>query len=221
MDLDRFEKILADTGKKDKWLLEYLANTGSWRPVIYNIAQEVLLDKVDNKSKQYVDFNDKQRGDQEGEGQQDLRQKFIKENWLKPQLNDYFYKRKRDLDQVVYSMLRLNDIGLAEELYLRLKNGEAEISELAYQYSLGPEKYTKGIVGPMPLSKTNEQIRAISTKENIGKLNKPLVIQKTIVIAVVEHIIEASLTSEMEDKLIEELYNIELQKAVNKITESP
>ena len=73
----------------------------------------------------------------------------------------------------------------------------------------------------MPLSKTNEQVRAISTKENIGKLNKPLVIQKTIVIAVVEHIIEASLTSEMEDKLIEELYNIELQKAVNKITESP
>ena len=221
MDLDKFEKILADTGKKDKWLLEYLANTGSWRPVIYNIAQEVLLDKVDNKSRQYVDFNDKQRGDQEREGQQDLRQKFIKENWLKPQLNDYFYKRKRDLDQVVYSMLRLNDIGLAEELYLRLKNGEAEISELAYQYSLGPEKYTKGIVGPMPLSKTNEQIRAISTKENIGKLNKPLVIQKTIVIAVVEHIIEASLTSEMEDKLIEELYNIELQKTVNEITESP
>ena len=221
MDLDRFEKILADTGKKDKWLLEYLANTGSWRPVIYNIAQEVLLDKVDNMSKQYVDFNDKQRGDQEREGQQDLRQKFIKENWLKPQLNNYFYKRKRDLDQVVYSMLRLNDIGLAEELYLRLKNGEAEISELAYQYSLGPEKYTKGIVGPMPLSKTNEQVRAISTKENIGKLNKPLVIQKTIVIAVVEHIIEASLTSEMEDKLIEELYNIELQKTVNEITETP
>ena len=125
------------------------------------------------------------------------------------------------MDQVVYSMLRLNDIGLAEELYLRLKNEEAEISELAYEYSLGPEKYTKGIVGPMPLSKANEQVRAISTKENIGKLNKPLVIQKTIVIAVVEHIIEASLTSEMEDKLIEELYNIELQKAVNKITESP
>ena len=215
MDLDKFEKILADTGKEDKWLLEYLANTGSWRPVIYNIAQEVLLDKVDNKSKQYVDFNDKQRGDQEREGQQDLRQKFIKENWLKPQLSDYFYKRKRDLDQVVYSMLRLNDIGLAEELYLRLKNGEAEISELAYQYSLGPEKYTKGIVGPMPLA-NNEQIRAISTKENIGKLNKPLVIQKTIVIAVVEHIIEASLTSEMEDKLIEELYNIELQKQSTK-----
>ena len=29
MDLDKFEKILADTGKEDKWLLEYLANTGA------------------------------------------------------------------------------------------------------------------------------------------------------------------------------------------------
>ena len=54
MDLDKFEKILADTGKKDKWLLEYLANTGSWRPVIYNIAQEELLDKIDNKSNQIL-----------------------------------------------------------------------------------------------------------------------------------------------------------------------
>ena len=80
MDLDKFEKILADTGKEDKWLLEYLANTGSWRPVIYNIAQEELLDKIDNKSKQYVDFTENQRKDQGREGQQDLRQKFIKEN---------------------------------------------------------------------------------------------------------------------------------------------
>lgn len=221
MDLDKFEKILADTGKKDKWLLEYLASTGNWRPIIYNIAQDQLLSKINDTSKHYIKFAENQKEDHERKELHDLRREFIKETWLKPQLNDYFYKRKRDLDQVVYSMLRLNDIGLAEELYLRLKNEEAVISELAFQYSLGPEKYTKGIVGPMPLSKTNEQIRAISTNENIGKLNKPLVIQKTIVITVVEHIIEASLTPEMEDKLLEELYNVELQKAVNTITESP
>ena len=220
MDLDKFEKILADTGKKDKWLLEYLASTGNWRPIIYNIAQDQLLSRINDTSRNYVKFAKSQKEDHQRKEQQDLRREFIKETWLKPQLNDYFYKRKRDLDQVVYSMLRLNDIGLAEELYLRLKNKEADISELAFQYSLGPEKYTKGIVGPMPLSKTNEQIRAISTNENIGKLNKPLVIQKTIVITIVEHIIEASLTPEMEDKLLEELYNIELQKAVNTITES-
>ena len=72
----------------------------------------------------------------------------------------------------------------------------------------------------MPLSKANEQIRAISNKENIGKLNKPIVVQNTIIISIVEHIIEASLTPEMEQKLLEELFNIELQKIVNVITGS-
>ena len=72
----------------------------------------------------------------------------------------------------------------------------------------------------MPLSKANEQIRAISNKENIGKLNKPIVVQNTIIISIVEHIIEATLTPEMEQKLLEELFNIELQKIVNVITSS-
>jgi len=218
MDQEQFKKILDESGKENQWLLEHLTSTGNWRPVIYNIGQEKLLSQVDNSNRRYAIFSEKKQEEEPDKELTDLRREFIKEEWLRPQLNDYFYKRKRDLDQVVYSMLRLNDIGLAEELYLRLKNGECKIPELAFEYSLGPEKYTKGIVGPMPLSKANEQIRAISTKENIGNLNKPVVIQKTIVIAIVEHIIEAILTPEMEQKLLDELFNIELQKTVNAIT---
>ena len=219
MELEQLERILNEYGKKDEWILQHLTNTGNWRSIIYNIGQEKLLSEIDKTNIQYLNYKDEKEGDKETQSE-DLRKEFIKEQWLRPQIKDYFYKRKRDLDQVVYSMLRLNDIGLAEELYLRLKNGESTISELAHKYSLGPEKYTKGIVGPMPLSKANEQIRAISNKENMGKLNKPILVQNTIIISVVEHIIEASLTPEMEQKLLEELFNIELQKTVNAITSS-
>ena len=219
MELEQLERILNEYGKKDEWILQHLANTGNWRSIIYNIGQEKLLSEIDKTNIQYLNYKDEKEGDKENQSK-DLRKEFVKERWLRPQIKDYFYKRKRDLDQVVYSMLRLNDIGLAEELYLRLKNGESTISELAHKYSLGPEKYTKGIVGPMPLSKANEQIRAISNKENMGKLNKPVLVQNTIIISVVEHIIEASLTPEMEQKLLEELFNIELQKTVNAITSS-
>ena len=219
MELEQLERILNEYGKKDEWILQHLANTGNWRSIIYNIGQEKLLSEIDKTNMQYLNYKEEKEGDRETPSE-DLRKEFIKEHWLRPQIKDYFYKRKRDLDQVVYSMLRLSDIGLAEELYLRLKNGESTISELAHKYSLGPEKYTKGIVGPMPLSKANEQIRAISNKENMGKLNKPILVQNTIIISVVEHIIEASLTPEMEQKLLEELFNIELQKTVNAITSS-
>ena len=211
--------ILKKSGKSDEWVMKHLASSGSWRPVVYTLGNERLLSQVDEQLRGYINFCAKKR-DENPELPTDLRRQFIKEDWLRPQLNDYFYKRKRDLDQCVYSMLRLTEIGLAEELYLRLKNNEASIAELAFKYSIGPEKYTKGIVGPMPLSKTTEQIRAISTTENVGKLNKPIVIQNTIAIVVVEHIVEATLTPEVEEQLLEELFNIELQKTVNAIVES-
>jgi hypothetical protein len=53
----------------------------------------------------------------------------------------------------------------------------------------------------------------------VGKLNKPLVIQNTIAIVVVEHIIESTLTPEAEEQLLEELLNVELQKVVNGMME--
>ena len=219
MDQEALVSILKKSGKSDEWVMEHLAASGSWRPVVYSLGNEKLLNQVDRELRSYVGYAAKKK---EGnpEVPDDLRRQFIKDEWLRPQLNDYFYKRKRDLDQCVYSMLRLGEIGLAEELYLRLKNKESTIAELAFKHSLGPEKYTKGIVGPMPLSKTTEQIRALSTAENVGKLNKPLVIQNTIAIVVVEHIIESTLTPEVEEQLLEELLNIELQKVVNTIIES-
>lgn len=218
MELDQFNIILKKSGKSDQWLLEHLATSGSWRPVLYTLGNEKLLSQVEVELRSYINFCAQKKAENP-ELPSDMRRQFIKEEWLRPQLNDYFYKRKRDLDQCVYSMLRLAEIGLAEELYLRLKNNEASIAELAFRYSIGPEKYTKGIVGPMPLSKTTDQIRALSTTENVGKLNKPLVIQNTIAIVVVEHIIEATLTPEVEEQLLEELLNIELQKCVNSIVE--
>lgn len=214
MDQEALVSIIEKSGKNDEWILEHIANSGSWRSVVYTLANEKLLAQVDEELRSYKTFWERQK-ETNPEAPEDLRRQFIKEEWLRPQLNDYFYKRKRDLDQCVYSMLRLGEIGLAEELYLRLKNKESSISELAFEYSLGPEKYTKGIVGPMPLSKTTEQIRALSTKQNVGKLNKPLVIQNTIAIVVVEHIIETTLSPEVEEQLLEELLNIELQKVVN------
>jgi hypothetical protein len=67
----------------------------------------------------------------------------------------------------------------------------------------------------MPIAKTAEQIRALSTTANRGNLNKPVVVQNLILITVVEHVIEATLTPELENQLLEELMNIELQKVVN------
>jgi hypothetical protein len=61
-----------------------------------------------------------------------------------------FLARKNQLDQVIYSLLRVEDAALARELYLRIAEGEADFAELAARYSQGPERSTRGVVGPVP-----------------------------------------------------------------------
>ena len=62
---------------------------------------------------------------------------------------------KERLDTIVYSLLRLDSHSLAQEFYLQIANNEANFSDLAGKYSQGPERNTKGIVGPAPLNKSH------------------------------------------------------------------
>lgn len=71
-----------------------------------------------------------------------------------------FLQRKQALDVVVYSLLRVRDGFLAQELYHRIADGEASFTELASQYSEGPEKASHGIVGPAPLQSRAHPILA-------------------------------------------------------------
>jgi parvulin-like peptidyl-prolyl isomerase len=62
-----------------------------------------------------------------------------------------FLERKTSLDQIVYSLLRVADSGLARELYLRIADQETDFASAATEYSLGPESKSNGLVGPVPL----------------------------------------------------------------------
>jgi hypothetical protein len=68
------------------------------------------------------------------------------------QAESRFLARKRSLDQVVYSLLRSMDAGLIRELYLQVREGEANFADLAAEHAEGPERATRGIVGPVALS---------------------------------------------------------------------
>jgi hypothetical protein len=121
MEAQALVQLIQESGKPQGWLAEQVSQSGGWRQIVYGIGQERLLAQVDTELKGYQDYFAKIK-EANPEAPDDQRREYIKQEWMRPQLNDYYYKRKRDMDQVVYSMLRLTDIGLAEELYLRLKN---------------------------------------------------------------------------------------------------
>ena len=66
-----------------------------------------------------------------------------------------FLERKNELDQVVYSLLRLENSFLARELYLQIESGESNFADLAKRYAEGPERNTNGIVGPVSLTQAH------------------------------------------------------------------
>ena len=84
-----------------------------------------------------------------------LRRLIQRQTWMRDQFASKaearFLERKNELDQVVYSLLRLKNSFLARELYLQIESEESNFSDLAKRYAEGPERNTNGIVGPVSL----------------------------------------------------------------------
>ena len=76
-----------------------------------------------------------------------LLQNFKEKTWG-PKVRSHFMTRKSSLDQVVYSLIRTQDEGLAQELYYRVNEGEQTFEDCARDYSQGPEARTGGKLGP-------------------------------------------------------------------------
>ena len=143
--------------------------------------------------------------------------KFKQETWG-PKIESYFLQRKRDLDQVVYSLLRTKDNNIATELYFRLQNQEASFEELAQTYSQGPEAQTRGIIGPVPITTPHEKLAKILVQSEVGQLWPPVHISEWHIIVRLEKLISAQLNEATRQKLLHELFSQWLEEEVKKIT---
>lgn len=125
-----------------------------------------------------------------------------------------FLARKPQLDQVIYSLLRVDDASLARELFLRIAEGEADFAELAATYSQGPERATRGIVGPVPLLQAHptlaERLRTIRP----GELQPPLAIEQWWLVLRLESLRSASFDDEMRLRMSRELFEEWIEEEV-------
>lgn len=135
---------------------------------------------------------------------------FKKTTWG-DKLQSYFVQRKAKLDRVVYSLIRVKDICIAQELYFRIQEGEQPFSELAREYSDGPEAQTGGILGPVELGVPHPALAKMLSSVQPGQLLPPSPLGDWIVIVRLEKFVPAQLDEATKQRLLNELYENWLQ----------
>ena len=128
----------------------------------------------------------------------------------------YFLHRKAQLDRAMYSLLRVKDAHLAQELFFRIQAGEATFAELVAQYSGGQETEVGGLVGPHELSIPHPILAAKIRSLQPGQLAAPLQIAEWFVIVRLEKHLPAKLDEAMRMRLIDELSEQWIQEMLNK-----
>jgi parvulin-like peptidyl-prolyl isomerase len=132
-------------------------------------------------------------------------EKFQRQTWGS-QLESYFLQRKASLDRVVYSLIRTQDRGLAQELYYRLQDDAGAFAELAYQFSEGPENQTGGRIGPVPLSQPHPAIGQLLVVSQAGQLWSPRRIDEWFAIVRLEQLAPVRFDAAVERYLLDELF---------------
>ncbi|BAY08480.1 peptidylprolyl isomerase [Calothrix sp. NIES-2098] len=132
-------------------------------------------------------------------------EKFKQMTWGK-KLESYFFQSKAKLDKVIYSLLRTQDIGIAQELYFRIQAKEQSFAEVAREYSKGPEAQTGGLVGPIELNQLHPAMAQLLTNTQPGQVLPPTRIAEWFVIVQLEKFIPAQLDEPMRVRLLNELF---------------
>ncbi len=133
------------------------------------------------------------------------------------QVDSYFLQTKSQLDRASYSLLRVKDFHLAQELFFRLQAGEATFPELVTQYSQGQEAETGGLIGPHELSIPHPTLAQKIRSLNPGQLAAPLQVADWFVVIRLEHYFPAQLNEKMRERLSDELYERWIQNQLNQL----
>ena len=140
-------------------------------------------------------------------------QRYLVEHYL-PKAEARFLQRKSQLDHVVYSLLRLEDAGLARELYLRIEEGESDFAELAARFAEGPERATRGVVGPVPLMQAHPVLAERLRTGTPGVLLEPFRIEKWWLVVRLETYSPAKLDQSMAQQMARELFDEAVDETV-------
>ena len=229
------EEVLEDVRNKLKDIgVNFLENANLLENTTKELITNKLIDKITigekqfdkffreflkknqiNEEEQFINFLDKNSF-----SKKTLRRKLLRSikiqklyiNEFKKQAKDYFLQNKKIFDKVSYTIIRTSNLQLAKELYLQIEGGEENIHDLAEKYSEGDEKFTRGIVGPIPLNQGHYLIRQKISESKEGELIEPFQIESWWIILKLEKFFKIKYNKELEISICRDLFEERIMK---------
>ena len=135
-----------------------------------------------------------------------------------PGLEETFLASRGGRDEVIYSLLRVRDAGLARELWIRLEEGETTFAEAAHQHGIGEEAQRKGVIGPMPIGLLQpEVLQEILRRLRPGELSAPRQLGDWHVLMRLEQLKPARFDETMREQMQMEALNAFLDERVKHV----
>jgi hypothetical protein len=144
-----------------------------------------------------------------------LQLELFKQDTFAPRVEQLFLERKQQLDQAVFSLIRVNEQARSMELHRRIEEEESPFAQLASQYSEGAERQLNGQIGPLELGRVNSVVAERLRISKPGQLWPPLHLENWWVILRLERLIPAQLDDAMRQRLIQEMHDLYVHDLVS------
>lgn len=148
--------------------------------------------------------------------QQERLRRFRQFRW-RDDVEQHFLRRKPELDQAVYSLLRVSQQALAEEYHQRIASGEADFGQLASSYSEGRERLSRGVIGPLPIVAAHPEIAGRLRSGRGGQLWPPFQVSTVWVVLRLEEQLPARLNPQARARMMDELFETWLKERVDQV----
>jgi len=129
--------------------------------------------------------------------------------------NTRFLARRKDMEMVVYSLIRTSSQELAKEIYFKIESEEESLEELAIKYSEGNEKYSRGIIGPVPITQGHPNLADKLRVMQKGELSEPFLLDKWWCVMRLEKLINPSFNEIVKSQMCKEIFDEEINNLVN------
>lgn len=134
-------------------------------------AQNQLNDP--QKFQQWLDANGMNYGMLETQIAKGFKMLQLKNSLTEGKVENYFTERQAFLDSVILSRIVVQDKELADSIYRKIVEEEANFEDLVKEFSITNERNIRGLIGPVSLGTLPEEVKSAIEGANPGQIVGP------------------------------------------------